>query len=147
MKSKEEILANIANDLGISEKNWTISIEGDQIIAYWKWKDGIYFSAESITDEVREYKFIVTLLDNGKWKESDVTKDTTKEMNLSGGSFSFGKSFFAGNKTEKSFEFELGKKRDDSFGVQKTTFDTELIKQPIRDYLKLCGWKKKGLFF
>lgn len=29
MKSKEEILANIFNDLNINEKNWTISIEGN----------------------------------------------------------------------------------------------------------------------
>lgn len=147
MKSKEEILANIVNDLSTSEKNWTISVEGNQIIACWKWKDGTFFSTESITDEVREYKFVVTLLDNGKWKELDITNDTEKGINLSEGKASFNKSFFIGNKTEKSFEFSFGKKRDeDNFGIQKTTFDTNLIKQPIRDYLKQCGWKKKGLF-
>lgn len=43
MKSKEEILANIVNDLNVSEKNWTISIEENRIIAYWKWKDGTFF--------------------------------------------------------------------------------------------------------
>ena len=78
MKSKEEILANIVNDLNVSEKNWTMSIEENRIIAYWKWKDGTFFSTESITDEVKEYKFIITLLDNGKWKESDVTNDNQK---------------------------------------------------------------------
>ena len=85
MKSKEEILANIFNDLNINEKNWTISIEGNQIIAYWKWKDGIFFSPDSITDEVKEYKFIVTLLDNGKWKETDVTNNTSEGISLSSG--------------------------------------------------------------
>lgn len=147
MKSKEEILANIVNDLNVSEKNWTISIEENRIIAYWKWKDGTFFSTESITDEVKEYKFIITLLDNGKWKESDVANDKSKGINMNEGTISFNKSFFNGNKVEKSFELSFGKKRDeDNFGIQKTTFDTNLIKQPIRDYLKQCGWKKKGIF-
>ncbi len=147
MKSKEEILANIFNDLNINEKNWTISIDGNQIIAYWKWKDGIFFSPDSITDEVKEYKFIVTLLDNGKWKETDVTNNTSEGISLSSGKASFNKSFFVGNKKEKSFEISFGKKRDeDNIGIQKITFDTDLIKQPIRNYLKQCGWKKKGFF-
>lgn len=147
MKSKEEILTNIVNDLNTTEKNWTISVDGDKIIAYWKWKDGTFFSTESITDEVRQYKFVVTLLDNGKWKELDITNDTEKGINFGEGNASFNKSFFVGHKMEKSIQFSFGKKRDEgNFGIQKTVFDTSLIKQPIRDYLKQNGWKKKGLF-
>ena len=147
MKTKEEILANIANDLGTADKKWTIDIEGYQIVAYWKWKDGTFISTESVTDEIRDYKFIVTLLDNGKWKELDITNDSEKEANLKQGKFSLNKSFFAGNKTQKTFEFSFGKKRDENnFGIQEISFDTNDIKQPIREYLKQCGWKKKGLF-
>ena len=110
MKSKEEILANIFNDLNINEKNWTISIEGNQIIAYWKWKDGIFFSPDSITDEVKEYKFIVTLLDNGKWKETDVTNNTSEGISLSSGKASFNKSFFLETKKKSHLKLVLVKK-------------------------------------
>lgn len=147
MKSKQEILANIMNDLNISEKKWTISIEGDQIIAYWKWKDGTYFSTTRITDEIKEYKFIVTLLDNGKWKEYDTTNENNKGINFNNGKISINQSFFSGNTTQKRGEFSLGKKRDeDHLAIQKDILDTNLIKQPIRDYLKQCGWKKKSFF-
>lgn len=147
IKSKEEILTNIANDLNISQQKWDITINGSQIIAYWKWKDGIYFSIDSITDEVKEYKFIITLLDNNKWEELVITNDTFKEVNPIGGKASLNKSFFIGKKTQKTFEFSFGKKRgEDKIGFRKDMFDTSLIKNPIRNYLKQSGWNEKGLF-
>jgi hypothetical protein len=147
MKTKEEILMNIVNDLNSQSNSWEVSVEGDQIIAYWKWKDGIYFSTEEITDEVKDFKFIVTLLDNGRWKELDVSSEKVKGANFANGKLSFGTSGFVGHKTQKSFEMSFGKKRDeDEFGVQVNKFDTKQIKEPIRTYLTNCGWKKKGLF-
>lgn len=146
MKSREEILANIANDLNGNDKKYVIYVNGNEIIAQWKWMDGVFFSPSSITDAVKVYKFIVTLLDGGKWKELDIASETSKGFSLLGG-LTFSKSGFIGHMKKKSFDLRFGKNRgEDGIKLQKTIFDTDLIKKPIRDYLKQCGWKKKGIF-
>lgn len=144
MKSKEEILANIANDLNVNERDWTIDIVGNQIVAYWKWKDVTYLSMKHISGETGEFKFIVTLLDDGTWTESTVSDEEEKGAHFFKGTLEFNKSISIGNETKKHFEFGFGKKKDEGeYKFQKTTFNSTNIKQPIREYLEQCGWRKQ----
>ena len=145
MKSKEEILRSIVNDLNREDQKWKITVDGDKIIADWKWMDATLFSPSEITNEVKEFKFVVTLLDNGKWKETDISSSTTSSPGLGG--CSFNKSGFKGKQFGKSITFGVGKNNDtDEVGLQTFKFNTDDIKKPIREYLKNSGWKKKGLF-
>jgi len=68
---------------------------------------------------------------------------------MSGGKLSFGSSSnsFKGKTNQKSFQFGAGKdKQTGETGMISAKFDTTKVKQPIRDYLTNCGWKKAGLF-
>jgi len=145
MMDKQSILQNIQNDLNQQNQPWEITIQGDSIIASWKWSDATFFSPTEINDEVKEFKFIVTLLDNCKWSEKDVSVE--KNTNISGNGVTFEKSFFSGHQVSKSFTIGFGKDNSTGeVGVVKTKFDTTVIKKSIRDYLTKCGWKKKGFF-
>ena len=68
---------------------------------------------------------------------------------MSGGKLSFGSSSntFIGKTNQKSIQFGMGKNNQTGqTGIVKAKFNTTSVKQPIRDYLTACGWKKAGLF-
>lgn len=145
MVDKQSILQNIQNNLNHANQPWQIIVQGDSIIASWKWMDATFFSPNDVTNEVREYKFIVTLLDNAKWSEKDISVQSN--VNMNGNGLSFGKSAFIGQQSSKSFTIGIGKNNSTGeVGIIKTKFDTSEIKKAIRDYLTNCGWKKKGFF-
>ena len=143
--TKQSILENIQTDLNQSNQPWEVTIQGDSIVATWKWMDATFFSPNDITNEIKEYKFIVTLLDNYKWSEKDVSVQSDVSVNTNG--LSFGKSAFVGHQSTKSFRIGFGKDNtSNEFGIIKAKFDTSEIKQAVRNYLTKCGWKKKGIF-
>lgn len=145
MLTKEQILANIENDINSNDRPWKVTVEGDQIIADWKWMDATFFGPTDITKEVKEFKFIVTLLDKGKWKELDIS--SAQEASVGKGGLNLNRSGFMGHQFNKSITFGLGKNNQTGEkGLQVFKFSTNDIKLPIREYLKKCGWKKKGLF-
>jgi len=145
MVNKQMILQNVQNDLNQSNKPWEVTVQGDSIIAYWKWMDATFFSVNEVTKEVKEYKFIVTLLDNFKYSEKDIS--VQNNVSFDGNRVSFGKSAFSGHQTSKSFTIGFGKdNQSNEVGIIKNKFDTKEIKKEIREYLKKCGWKKKTLF-
>lgn len=146
--NKQEILQNAPNVLNNKEQPWEIHIEGDSIIGTWKWMDATFFGTSKITDEEKEYKFIVTLNDNGKWIEKDYKKEKETNVDFSNGKISFGTSSFNGNTTQKSFQIGIGRNNQtNETGIVSFKFDTNIIKEPIRNYLKANGYKKKGLFW
>lgn len=147
--NKEEVLSGAEKALNSSENPWEVVVEGDTIIGKWKWMDARFFSLDSVSDEQKEYVFTVTLKDNKKWKEQDTTKEKKSNASFSDGKLSFGtsSSSFKGKTTQKTVSFGIGQnKKDGSLGIVKSSLDTSAIKEPIRNYLKQCGWKKAGLF-
>jgi hypothetical protein len=148
-KPKQEILYEAPNVLNRPDQPWYITVEGDAIVARWKWMDAMFFSPAEINDETKNYTFTVALSDKGKWKELDEKEEKSKSVSMSGGTLSFGtsSSSFKGKTTQKSFEFGVGRNNQTGeMGFIGFKFDTEAVKKPIRDYLTSCGWKKAGLF-
>lgn len=147
MVEKQKVLQDAEKELNKDEQSWSVKVEGDSIIATWKWMDATFFTLSEVKDEDKEYKFIVTLKDNGKWKELDKTVETSKGINAKSGKISFGTSSFSGKSVQKSITIGFGKNNDTGeVGIIKSKFDTSIIKKAIRDYLTSCGWKKAGLF-
>jgi len=143
---KQKVLQDIVI-LNKPDQPWQLVVEGDTIVASWKWMDARFFSLSEVTDSTKAYSFRVTLKDNGKWKEFDQTSEETSKVNFRDGKLEFGKSSFGGAMTEKSFTFGLGQdKQTGQSGLIGFKFDTSAVKKPIRDYLTSCGWKKAGLF-
>ena len=133
MKSKEEVLNNALIVLNKPDKPWEVTITNDSIVAKWKWMDATFFSPNEITNEVKEYSYIVTLTDKGKWTEKDITSEKEQNINVGEG---------------KSITIGFGKNNDSNeSGIVKFKYDTSIIKNEIKNYLQECGYKKKGLFF
>ena len=146
---KKQVLAEAPGALNKPDQPWEVSIEGDSIVARWKWMDATFFSPGEVKDETKAFTFTVTLGDKGKWKEIDHTENKSSGVKMSGGKLSFGSSSssFVGKTNQKSISFGAGKNNQTGeVGIIGFKFDTTKVKQPIRDYLTKCGWKKAGLF-
>jgi len=146
---KQSMLAYAAEMLNRPDIPWVVSVEGDSIIARWKWMDTTFFSAQEVNDDVREYSFTVTLDDKGKWHELDRTEEKTKDIGMEGGKLHLGGSTqkFAGKMNQKSFSVSIGRNNDTgNIGVNVFKFDTTQVKDEIRGWLEANGWKKAGLF-
>jgi len=150
MLEKHQVLNDAVYALNRPEQPWHVTVEGDSIVARWKWMDATFFSPMEINDEVRNYSFTCTLDNKGKWKELDRKEEKSSNVKLnSGGGLSFGtsSSSFKGKTTQKSFEFGVGKNNQTGeIGFVGFKYDTNLVKQSVRGYLTHCGWKKAGMF-
>ena len=146
---KQTVLYQAHTALNKPDQPWTAMVDGDSIVARWKWMDATFFAPYEVTDEVRLFTFRVTLTDKGTWKELDTVESKTADVKASGGKLSFGSSSstFKGKTNQKSYQIGFGNNNQTGeTGVINVKFNTTLVKQPIRDYLTACGWKKAGLF-
>ena len=142
---KQTVLAQAAQTLNQPDQPWEVRVEGSSIIGYWKWMDARFVGLISVDDETKQYTFTVTLSDKGTYKELDHIAEKSKSIGFSGGKLSLGTSSnsFKGKANKKSFEFGLGKdKQTGEVGAISFKMDTTTVKQPIRDYLANCGYKK-----
>jgi len=149
MVDKRQVLAGAPGALNRQDRPWAVTIEGDSIVARWKWMDATFFAPHEVNADTREFTFTVTLKDNGTWKELDKTQSKSGGVNVSGGKLSFGGSSntFVGKTNQKSIQFGIGKdNQTGQTGVIGFKFNTTDVKKPVRDYLISCGWKKAGLF-
>ena len=143
-----ELLAKVPS-LNVPDQPFTYEVDGDRIVGSWDIvKAKSLYPAEFSTID---RKFSVTVEfdeKKGTWKSKD--RDSTSGVSVNSGGLSWGKSGFSGQKSEKSFSFEFGgvnKTEDGISPVLAWSFDTELIKKPLFDFLEANGWKqKKGLF-
>ena len=146
---KYQVLQNVPGALNRQDLPWEVTVEGDCIIARWRWMDATFFAPHEVNNETRQYTHIVTLTDKGTWKEKDLTEEKSAGISFDGKNLSFGKSTnkFAGKTSQKSVQFGIGKNNQSGeVGIVGFKFDTTPLKQSIRDYLTYYGWKKAGLF-
>ena len=148
LMEKQKVLTDAPGALNRPDQPWEAVIEGDSIVARWKWMDATFFSPMDITNAVKEYSFTVKLNDNGKYVETDKTEQKSMGVGFSGGKVKFGSSSntFMGKTSQKSFQFGIGKNNQTGdVGIIGFKFDTSAVKQPIREYLAACGWENSGL--
>ena len=146
---KQTVLYQAPAALNMPNRPWVATVEGDSIVARWKWMDATFFAPHEVNNEVKQFSFTVTLTDKGTWKEIDRTENKSSGVKMSGGKLSFGSSSnsFKGKTNQKSFQFGVGQNNQTGeTGIIGFKFDTTAVKQPIRDYLTACGWKKAGMF-
>ena len=141
-----EVLNGVLS-LNGEDKKYVISVEDNKIITTVKWMDALIFFPDAITDEVKQFKFIAKLNDNGTWIEIDESKAVNKSAGTSG--FSMNYSSFKGKEISFNKTIAIGKNREDgSVGVVKIGFNSEEYKKPVSEYLASCGYKKtnRGFF-
>jgi len=146
---KATVLAHAAEQLNRPDQPWFVQVQGDSIVAQWKWMDANWFAPGSVTQEVQSFTYTVTLGDNGKYKERDTMQSQSHDVGMSNGSIHFGtsSSSFSGHATQKTFQFGAGHdNQTGQTGMIGVQFDTDNVKKPIRAWLESCGYKKAGLF-
>jgi len=146
---KQSMLYHAPAMLNRPDIPWVVTVEGDSIVARWKWMDALWFAMHEVSDEVKSYSFAVTLSDKGTYKELDTTEEKTRSITMNDGKIGFGTSTetFKGKQTRKSFQAGLG--RDNTtgrVGVIGFKYNTTQVKDQIRSYLDTNGWKKAGVF-
>ena len=122
---KHQVLQEAPDILNREGRPWQVTVEGDAIIARWKWADEKYFGPHAVSDETKSYAFIVVLDENGRWREVDEPDGTAEE------------------------EFGFGREESDpagEAGFGGFVFDTKIIKAPVHEFLTARGWKKAGWF-
>ena len=135
--------------LNQTDRPWEVTVEGDSIVARWKWMDATFFSPHEVTNETQNYTFTVILSDKGTWREVDKSEEKKSGVKASGGTVGFGSSSstFIGNQSKKSFSFGVGQNNQTGeAGLIGFKFDTNSVKAPIREFLASYGWKKSGMF-
>ena len=145
---KQQVLYDAQYVLNRPDQPFLVTVEGDSIVARWKWMDAIFFAPHEVNEEIRSYTFTATLNDKGKWKELDQSVQKSQGVQMNGGTLSFGSSSssFKGKQTGKSFQFGLGvNNQTGEAGFVGFKYDTSLVKNYIRGYLTNCGWKKAGM--
>jgi len=146
---KQSMLYHAPTMLNQPDIPWVVTVEGDSIVARWKWMDATFFAPHEINDQVKQYTFSVTLNDDGTWRELDTTEEKSRDIKVGGGKVGFGtsKDMFKGKKSQKSFQFGIGKdNQTDEIGFISFKFDTTQVKQHLRGFMEANGWKKAGLF-
>lgn len=149
MVDKQKVLQDAAGALNKPDQPWEVKVEGDSIVARWKWMNATFFAPNEVNDETKQFTFTVTLSDKGKWKEIDVIENKSSKVSAGGGKIGFGgsSSTFIGSSNKKTIQFGAGKNNQTGqVGIVGFKFNTTSVKQPIRDYLTACGWKKAGIF-
>ena len=128
------------------DKKYVVTIDGDKIITTVKWMDAVFFAPTSVTDEVKEFRFIAKVNDNGTLLEVDESKSVKKSAGMGGLSMNY--SSFKGKEISFNKTIGIGKNRQDgSVGVIKIEFNSEEYKKPVSDYLASCGYKKTNKGF
>ena len=120
------------------------------IIGTWRWQDQTLFAPQAVTAEVQQFQFVVELQADGTYKEHTTEASHQTQAGASGGNLHFGTSSskFSGQSAGKSFSIGLGHdNQTGQTGVVTASFDSNLIKQPLRAFLESQGWKKAGGLF
>ena len=142
MKVAKEQVLQAALALNGEDKKYQITVEGDTIITKVKWMDATFFAPGSVTDEMREFEYVVQIGKNGKYTELDKSVSSTVSVNKSGASYQ--KKMFYGKEISFNKTIGLGKdKQTGETGLITNQFYSEEYKQPVREMLKSFGYKKK----
>ncbi len=143
--NKEQVKQSAFSRFNNPNNFFTVEVNGDDLIFTWNWKNATLFGMTSISQENREYKYIITLFDNNKYKDRSI--DTNKNINVSPGNISFGNSLFTGKQFGVHKEIGIGRNNQtNETGVQMFDFDTRKIQKPVQNFLNECGYTKKGIF-
>lgn len=141
--NKEDLLKKAYQELNKSDYPFEVAIDNDTIVASWKWKDGTFFDVGSVTREIQEFKYIVELLDDKTYIENDSSFSVNSNGNVINQNGSVNMQGFSGKQWNKHVEYTFGKdKNTGKFGIQKYSFDTNIIHKPIRDFLEQNGYCK-----
>ena len=144
--TKAEIIQNALAYFNSGAFPFVAGIEGDRLVLTWDWKNALIVGLDaSIKNEHAYFKCVVDIIDDKKYKITDISGSSNQSVGVGG--ISAKKQIFIGKQVGMSKEIAIGKNRNDNTnGVVTFDFDSRRIHEPLKQYLEGCGLKKKGLF-
>lgn len=136
-----------AKTINAMKKPFWAKAEDNVITVKWRWKHAADFNipAAAVTEEIREFKYIVTLFESGKYKAT--SQSTAASAGVSGGKFSFGKQVQLGKQVNIHKEISFGRNHETGHtGINTYSFDSRELTDTVKQVLTEMGLKKKGLF-
>ena len=150
--SLEQIISAI-NQLNLPERPFSYSVQGNKIVAEWKYLDAIWAAPLAANNVEKTFKLVVTLdeLTHTYTSQDTQTSKSSGFSLLTNGTISFGGEMggFKGHKIGKEMGFGLGHAKQPQSSVSiggmtySYSFDTSEIKKPLFELLEKSGWTKK----
>ncbi|BDI21819.1 hypothetical protein [Herbiconiux sp. L3-i23] len=118
------------------------------VVGVWDYADAKWAGFLSAGKIDRDYELTVNLYDDGTYTLIDRTKDTETRIDRKG--FHYESNSFRGNTRKISFNKSFAPVASDHGQVGNTygwKFDTEEMKQPVREVLQRDGWTERKRSF
>ena len=137
--TKQEVLQG-ALALNGDDKKYVITVEGNQIITRVKWMDAVLFSPTSVSNEMREFEYTVTVNDDGTYYEVEKHVDTSGSAHGSG--VGFRKRVFYGKRASRTIGLGIDKQTGKT-GIVDVSFSPAEYIKPVKELMQNSGYKKK----
>lgn len=137
--TKEQILAS-ALALNGDGKRYVITVEGNKIFTRVKWMDAVLFSPTSVSNEMREFEYTVTVNDDGTYYEVEKYVDTSGSVH--GGGLRFEKRAFYGKRASRTVGLGIDQQTGKA-GIVDVSFNSAEYIKPVKELMQNAGYKKK----
>ncbi|MBZ4487392.1 hypothetical protein LQ938_01040 [Microbacterium sp. cx-55] len=138
--SREDVVGEILALNGEDVPFAFAAFEGG-VVGVWDYADAKWAGLLAAGQISRDYELTVTLHDDGSYSLLDETHDTQTRLDTKG--LHHERSFFKGTKRTFSFNASFAPIASDHGQVGNTfgwKFDTEEMKEPVREILTRYGW-------
>lgn len=141
MSDRQELLQLAVNTLNRDEYPFSVTSDGEQLIAAWKWKDAALWGKGTVSKEVSRFRYVVKLREDGTFYDFDADEEDVF-MAAGSGHINARSRAFTGQKMRFHREIAFGKNAGESrAGLHTYDFSTKQIHEPIRQFLECNGWK------
>jgi len=141
---KHIVLAEAPDALNRPDQPWEVSVEGDSIVARWKWEDPDWFKTQEVTADIRAFSYSVTLSDRGSWTDDSADRDRKPRFYKDG----VRKNLRPALRELTAVTAERGvstgpddEVRTEPLAPADPEFDVAAIQKAIRSYLLSCGYR------
>lgn len=146
MTTPLEKLLEAVPTLNSPQEPFVFTVDGHKIVGSWDIVKATTLYVSELETIDKKYKITVTFdQDNGTYDFNEVKTSSEGSVKTTGASFR--KEAFSGKSSSKEFSFSFGGLRKTKKGITAMplvySFSTAKIKDPLFDFLKQNGWKRK----
>lgn len=140
MKYSKQQIFESALALNGDDKKYAITVEDNKIVTRVKWMDAVLFSPTSVSNEMRDFEYTVTVNDDGTYYEIEKYTDTSGAAHSGG--FGLRKRVFYGKRASRTIGLGIDKQTGKA-GIVVASFNSAEYIRPVKELMQNAGYKKK----
>lgn len=140
--NKRDIIEKAVREFSDGKYPFIVETDGDRLVFRWRWMDATVFGISSISREVKEFRHVVILGNDGTFYGYDTDDGSYAGARFSG-KVRAGGSTFTGQEIRIRREAAFGKDRDGA-GIRTWEFSTEDVHGPVRKFFTDNGWRYRA---